>query len=344
MIWLTWRQYRVQTLAALAVLAAVATFLLVTGLQMREVYDSTVADCAGDCASAKNALVVEYQTLTYYVTSLLLAAPGIIGIFWGAPLIARELETGTHRLIWNQSIGRGRWLLAKLGGVGLIAVAVTGVLSLLVTWWAAPIDRVNLDRFTALMFSGRAIVPLGYAAFAFTLGATAGLLIRRTVPAMAATLVVFVAVQIFVPFAVRPHFVTPEHTDVTLKSLVMAPVGGGGESGAPKDGWNGNHIQLKGSGDDAYLRVGVLRPGVWVVSDPAALLDPSGREVRGARGCAERMTEPFDCFATSDLHIEVDYQPADRYWTFQWIETGIFLALSGLLAGFCSWWLRRRAA
>lgn len=148
MIWLTWRQYRVQTLVALAALAALAIFLVVTGLQMRDLYDSTVAHCRGDCETARNALVVEYQTLTYYVTSLLLAAPGITGVFWGAPLIARELETGTHRLVWNQSITRGRWILVKLGAVGLIAVAVTGVLSLLVTWWADPIDRVNLDRFT----------------------------------------------------------------------------------------------------------------------------------------------------------------------------------------------------
>ncbi|WP_404960658.1 ABC transporter permease [Streptomyces sp. 147326] len=329
---------------ALAALAVLAMFLVVTGLQMRDLYDSTVAHCGDDCGTARNALVVEYQNLTYYVTSLLLAVPGIIGVFWGAPLIARELETGTHRLVWNQSITRGRWILVKLGAVGLIAVAVTGVLSLLVTWWASPIDRVNLDRFTPLMFSGRAVVPLGYAAFAFTLGACAGLLIRRTVPAMAATLVAFVAVQILVPFVIRPHFVTPEHADVTLSSLVMAPVGGGGESGAPKDGWNGNHIQLKGAGDDSYLRVGVLKPGVWVVSDPGAVLDAFDREVRGARGCADRTTDPFECFATSDLHIEVDYQPADRYWTFQWVETGIFLALSGLLAGFCSWWLRRRTA
>ncbi|MEU7603462.1 ABC transporter permease subunit [Streptomyces sp. NPDC041003] len=344
MIWLTWRQYRVQSLVAIAALAVAAMFLVVTGLQMRDLYDSTVAGCQGDCERARNALVVEYRTLTYYVTSLLLAAPGVIGVFWGAPLIARELETGTHRLVWNQSITRGRWILVKLGAVGLVAVAVTGALSLLVTWWASPIDRVNLDRFTPLMFSGRAIVPLGYAAFAFTLGACAGLLIRRTVPAMAATLVAFLAVQILVPFAIRPHFVTPERTDVALSSLVLAPVGSNGESGAPADGWNVNHVQLKGYGDDAHLEVGVLRPGAWVVSDPGAVLDQSGREVRGPRGCAERDGDPFKCFTTSDLHTEVTYQPADRYWTFQWVETGIFLALSGLLAGFCSWWLRRRTA
>ncbi|MFB6617738.1 ABC transporter permease [Streptomyces sp. NPDC056367] len=344
MIWLTWRQYRVQTLAALAALAAFAMFLVVTGLQMRDLYDSTVGACKGDCAMAKNALVVEYQTLNYYVTSALLALPGVIGVFWGAPLIARELETGTHRLVWNQTITRGRWLAVKLGAVGLIAVAVTGVLSLLASWWASPLDQVNLDRFTPLMFSGRAIVPLGYAAFAFTLGACAGLLIRRTVPAMAATLVVFVGVQILVPFAIRPHLMAPEHADVTLSSLVMAPATSDGESGAPADGWNVNHVQLMGYGDDAHLEVGVLRPGTWVVSDPGAVLDPSGREVRGPRGCADRDADPFKCFTTSDLHTKVAYQPADRYWTFQWVETGVFLALSGLLSWLCARLLRRRAA
>jgi hypothetical protein len=34
-------------------------------------------------------------------------------------------------------------------------------------------------------------VPLGYAVFAFVLGATSGLFLRRTLPAMALTLVTF---------------------------------------------------------------------------------------------------------------------------------------------------------
>lgn len=342
MIWLTWRQYRVQTLVALAALAALAIFLVVTGLQMRDTYDSTVAGCQADCQSAKDALVAQYQTLSYYVTGLLIAVPGIIGVFWGAPLIARELEAGTQRLVWNQSITRGRWLLVKLGAVGLVAVAVTGLLSLLVTWWASPLDRISLDRFTPLLFGGRAIAPLGYAAFAFTVGACAGLLIRRTVPAMAVTLVVFAAVQILVPLAIRPHFMAPERADVALSSLAMTQPGQ--EAGAPSNGWNGSQIQLSGSGDNAHLTVGVFRPGDWVVSDPAPALNAAGKEVRGSEGCAEARVDPLDCFAKSDLHMKVEYQPADRYWAFQWIETGIFLALSGLLAGFCSWWLRRRLA
>ncbi|MFJ7265937.1 ABC transporter permease subunit [Streptomyces sp. NPDC099050] len=344
MIWLTWRQYRVQTLAALAALAALAIFLVVTGFQMRDTYDSTVAGCQGGaCETAKDALVAEYKTLSYYVTALLIAVPGIIGVFWGAPLIARELEAGTHRLVWNQSITRGRWLLVKLATVGLAAVAVTGLLSLLVTWWASPVDRITLDRFSPLLFGGRAIAPLGYAAFAFTAGACAGLLLRRTVPAMAATLVLFTAVQILVPFAIRPHYTTPERADVALNALGMAPPGSDAKPVGAKDGWQGSDIRLTGSGDNARVTVGVYRPGDWVVSDPGPVLNPAGKELRGAEGCADPKVDPLECFARSDLHAVVEYQPADRYWSFQWIETGIFLALSGLLAGFCSWWLRRLA-
>ncbi|MFZ3496928.1 ABC transporter permease subunit [Streptomyces sp. 5.8] len=343
MIWLTWRQYRVHTLAALAALAALAIFLVVTGLQMRDTYDSTIAGCQGGCQSAKDALVAEYQTLSAYVTGLLIAVPGAVGVFWGAPLIARELEAGTHRLVWNQSITRGRWLLVKLGVVGLVAMAVTGLLSLLGTWWAGPVDGITLDRFTPLLFGGRAIVPLGYAAFAFTAGCCAGLLIRRTVPAMAATLVLLAAVQILVPFVIRPHYAAPERADVALSSLGMSEPGTDARSGGAKGDWRGNDIRLTGSGDNARLTVGVFRPGDWVISGPGPVLNAAGKEVRGAEGCAGVKVEPLECFAKSDLHVVVEYQPADRYWTFQWIETGIFLALSGLLAGFCSWWLRRLA-
>ncbi|MCM2388326.1 hypothetical protein [Streptomyces albipurpureus] len=123
----------------------------------------------------------------------------------------------------------------------------------------------------------------------------------------------------------------------------MRQPGAGGGSGAPKDGWTGIQIQLSGSGDNAHLTVGVSRPGDWVVSEPGPAVDSAGKEVRGSEGCAAPRIDPMECFATSDLHVKVKYQPADQYWAFQRIETVSFLALAGLLAGFCSWWLRRLA-
>jgi hypothetical protein len=76
---------------------------------------------------------------------------------------------------------------------------------LMVTWWSGPFDQAYQIRITPSVFHESGVVPVGYAAFAFALGVTAGLLIRRTLPAMAVTVVIFAAVQFAVPLWVRPH-------------------------------------------------------------------------------------------------------------------------------------------
>ena len=197
MTWLTWRQFRTQALTVLALLAAAAVYLLITGMQLRHSYTSDLATCQAqnDCFPLFNQLQTQYNGPYQIAGLLVMAAPALIGIFWGAPLIAGELERGTHYLAWNQSVTRTRWLAAKFGGVALASVLTAGALSLLVTWWASPLDAISDSRFGTQAFNGRDIAPLGYAVFAFALGVTLGLLIRRTVPAMAVTLAVFVAVQ-----------------------------------------------------------------------------------------------------------------------------------------------------
>jgi len=200
MIWLTWRQFRVQALTVAAALAAAAIVLGVTGPHMASLYAASgLAGCHGDsCANAASAFLGRLQTggLDHVIYPLglvlILATPALLGIFWGAPLIARELETGTYQLAWNQSITRTRWMGFKLGLIGLAAMATAGLLSLMITWWASPIDRTGgfpasmsqqVSRFSLVLFGARGIVPVGYAAFAFALGVTAGVLIRRTLPA-----------------------------------------------------------------------------------------------------------------------------------------------------------------
>ena len=77
-------------------------------------------------------------------------------------------------------------MAVKLAAVGLAAMLTAGLLSLLITWWAGPIDRAGgfpasvgpLTRFSPVLFGARDIVPVGYAAFAFVLGVTAGVLVR----------------------------------------------------------------------------------------------------------------------------------------------------------------------
>src|SRR5690242_16054611 len=176
MIRLTLRQFRVPALVGAALVLLAVGYLVHLGQETRAARDPSA----------------------YGQTMLVLAAglgvvPPLIGAFWGAPLVARELESGTHRLVWNQSVPRRRWLAVKLTVLGLSSMAVAGVLGLLLTWAAAPVDAALGDRFSTVLFGARGIAPIGYAAYAFTLGTVTGLLLRRTLPAMA---LVFLAVTV----------------------------------------------------------------------------------------------------------------------------------------------------
>ena len=244
------------------------------------------------------------------------------------PLITRELEAGTHRLAWNQSVTRGRWLAAKLGLVGLLSVAAAGLYSLLLTWAASPIDLVNDNRFTPLLFDDRNIVPLAYAAFAFVLGLTFGLFIRRTVPAMAAALVVFAVVQM----AGHAHHGPAEST--SRRSARTVPLTA---SEVSKLSFFGEYGTVGGVS---------VAGGPWIVST-SAVLDSSGHDVGYTSwwsycvNVASPASLP-NCIAKENVHVEVSSQPASRYWSFQWYETGIFAAVSALLAGLCFWRIRSR--
>jgi hypothetical protein len=251
-------------------------------------------------------------------------------MFWGAPLLAREFETGTFRLAWTQGSPRTRWLAVKLGVVGVASMAVAGLLSLMVTWWSSPIAAAQMGaRLDPGIFSESGIAPVGYAAFAFALGATVGLLGRRTLPAMAVTLAVFVGVVWFAfPLWVRPHLLPPAQTTVPLSA---ASING---FVIARDG----RLLVQTSPPDL--------PGAWVLS--TQLTVPAGRPastIPATQACAPNMSSPQTCTAyVKSLHLRqtVTYQPASRYWPLQWYETGIYLALALALAGLCLWWIRPR--
>jgi hypothetical protein len=348
MIWLTWRQFRTQAWVALAALAVLAIGLGTTGLHLVHLYDANaVPACraAGDCAPAAARFLNQVQATGGYADlyqagiAVLYVVPALIGAFWGAPLVTRELETGTLRLAWTQSISRTRWLVVKLGLVGLASMATAGLVSLLVTWWAAPVDRagalagsgqrVDLDvlgRFSPVLFGARGITPVGYAAFAFALGVTAGVLIRHTLAAMAASLVIFTAIQLAFALWIRAHLIAPLRS-----SRPFDPA----------------QITMLSSSSDGHLTVAakVIRPGDWILANQT--VTPAGHVFTGPApaACVSDSASFQQCQrALGTLHLRqlVTYQPASRYWTLQWTETAIFLALALALAGLCYWRARRR--
>jgi len=338
MIRLSLLQFRVQVITAVTALAAFAVLLAATGPHLARLYGASgLTGCQpASCGDLANQFFQQlnaagtYQVVYLLGIMLVALAPAVIGLFWGAPLVARELETGTSALAWSQSVTRTRWLAVKLTVGGLAAMAVTEGLSLLQAWWAAPISRavglggsgtsLAMNQFSPLVFVTHGITPLGYAAFAFTLGVTAGALIQRTVPAMAVTLVLFAAVQIAMPLWIRPNLFPAEHTTVAI----------------------GRDITFSNNTQGNFtLATGTLagQPGAWILSSGA--VDAAGHPVSTApAACTQAVvsgTGPsgLACLASHGIRIAVTYQPASRYWAFQWTETGICLAAALALAGYC---------
>jgi hypothetical protein len=341
MTWLTWRQFRAQSITTAAFIVVFGVILLISAFDVAHTYSATgVGSChgAGPCGLAATAFIDQLKRgpseLVFYAGIFIVyLAPALMGMFWGAPLVARELETGTFRLAWNQSVSRSEWVLAKLGLIGLAAMATAGLLSLITGWWASPIfkaaslagsNSLSIDRLAPPLFGAQGIAPIGYAAFAFALGVTAGVLIKRTVPAMAVTLVGFGLVQVAWPNWVRPLLVSPVHqyfpiTAANLNELVIE-----------------NNTQF-------ILRRDIAKPGAWVISNQT--VNSAGHPFDGPPTHACIVGNNNACNASVNaLHLRslISYVPASKFWAIQGLETGIFLVLAVALAAFCAWWIRNR--
>jgi len=335
MIWLTWRQFRLPVATMFAIVAVGAALLLLAASGLDVVTGQT------DLRQLSDSVGTAYLVSTGAVYVL----PGAIGVFWGAPLVARELENGTHRLVWNQTVTRTRWLVVKIGIGGLAAMAVAGLTSLVVGWWAGPIDAAAettnaglfAPRISGWVFAARGIAPMGHAVFAFVLGVAVGVVLRRTVAAMAVTLVVFAAVQVLFPLFVRPHIIPP-----VVQTTSMS------QSASPS-------LYLDDAGRITKIRA-LGPPGVWMVDNNT--VDAAGDVVSKlpaeVADCAPVYTGPSsaqaprplsECMAKLDAlgyKQRLTFQPSSRFWPLQAAELGIFLVLSGLLAWFSVRWISRR--
>lgn len=345
MIRLTWLQSRAQNVVAVSGLAIVAVALAVTGPHLASLYNSNVANCAahGDCGLAKDVFLRHDSTLRAWLDALVVVVPGLVGIFWGAPLVAREFESGTHRLIWTQSVSRARWLGVKLGTLGIASIAVAGLLSLMVTWWASPLDRTHMSQFST--FDERDLVPIGYAAFAFALAVAAGTVIRRTIPAITGALFAFVGARLAVWHWVRPHLAAAIHRDLPMSAahhfgFVSSPAGAVFVAGDPSidNAWILSNRIVDKAGNSATAQ-GLHR---FVQAHCPSIADrlstSPGHGGPPAQGAFEHCLGAI----SAKFGLAVTYQPHNHYWPLQWYEAAIFILAALALAAFSFWWVRRR--
>jgi len=358
----TIRQFRTEGIVGFALLAALAVVLAVTGPHLAHVYDAFQSSCraARDCAATTNPVLKMDQPLQSALPFIVILAPALVGLFFGAPLIARELEAGTYRLAWTQSVTRGHWLAIKLGVIGVAAMALCGLITWMANWWQSPLDAVNQNRFGVANFSLLGIAPIGYAAFAFALGAAAGVVLRRTVAAIAVTAVGFTAARLAVTYWVRPHLASPIH-----ESLPLSTGSGPGFLYGDSQGTMDYNAYIQSGGPTPRVGQVVLTapqvnvPNGWAYLTTA--VDEAGRAPTShylfqACPVLKQFSKPQQplqspaalqaCISrlTSTFHTVLTYQPANRFWPFQWAEMGIFLTAALALCGLAYWWLRRQYA
>ena len=305
---LIWRLHRSQAYFATGALAAFAVLLLITGVVMANDYHRFLATCAltQSCSNGQGELFSGDGAI-FDIVNLTIVVPLLFGLFWGAPLVSKELEDGTHNLTWTQGVTRKRWLntnvLWCLGAAAIWGAAI----ALLVLWWRVPENALG-SRFDA--FDQQGIVPIAYSLFAVALGIAVGSFFKRVLPSIATTLGAFVLVRAAVGIYLRPHYLTP--------LMKTGP--------------------LKGSGSNP--------PGSWLISQ--GLVSPHGQALgHGLNptdlpaacqvGASVDKGSIVSCLTSHGFLNAITFQPANRFWAFQGIESAIFLVLSaGLIA--ISYW------
>lgn len=330
MIWLTWRQNRQQALAGVIGLGAIAAFLLATGPGMATEFrrlglGACLSVPGRDCNTLTDLFTNRYTGYSF-VIPLFMVVPAIAGMFWGAPLVAREVEQGTHRLVWTQSVSRRRWVWTKIGLVAAATAVLAVAFSLAVTWWSSPLVRAADDRMNPGVFDLRGIVPIAYALFALALGIAAGTVIRKVLPAMAVSLGAYGVVRVLVDLVIRQHYLAPK---VAFSDpFRLSPRSGLGDWILHYDMVDRLGHVLPGHGDFVLNYMAARCPGVNQITR-GPLAPPKDIEA-----CAQRL----------GIHARTIYQPGSRFWAFQGIESAIFVALSIGLVALSVWWVRHRVS
>ena len=296
MTWVTWRQHRLEGLWSLAFGAALAAAI---GFVAYELHAASCTVAGGYCFTndplgqlAQG--LVEINLYTYALVVL----PALAGAFIGCPLVAREIENGTHRLAWTQGVTRLRWLTVKLVLVfaPLLAIAAAaGILEIVL------LDQRGPDVNHWAVFDQQAPMTVASTLFALALGVAIGAVVGRSVPAMAVTLVAFVVVRIGIAEIARPLYRSPlAYTTHDMSTFNSPPQG---------------------------------YPTAWWIDQPS-FYDSAGR----------LLSNGGPQYARTTAYAIQHFQPGDRFWLFQSVESAILAGLAAILIAFAIYWVTRRVS
>ena len=300
--------------AALGAIVMIALLAYITGSRMNNEYRASgLADCLalGDRSSCQpmiDRFGDRFSSMQLLIVPLVLL-PALLGAFVGAPLVAREVESNTHRFLWTQGVTRQRWFAMSSAAALGLAVIVGSLYSVVAGAWLDTTNTVSDQRFGRL-YDLQGVVPIASAVFAVAVGIACGIALRRTVPAMGLTIGIFVAVRITLALAVRPRLASP----VTAESVYSGadPLAGTGAWELSNRTVDATGVVL---GRDGSLDISGLSgrcPGVSTTGG-GSFPDP---------------TVVDRCLRDLDVRTVIQYHPGDRFWTFQLTESAILLGLA----------------
>jgi hypothetical protein len=208
--WVSWRQYRLSAAGLVAFLGVLALYLLIMGLKFRSAYAAAAA-CAPavggpHCQGAFSLFDTHYALTGEISAAVLNAVPALAGVFAGAPILARELEAGTFRFAWTQGAGRTRWTLARLALPAMAVTVGAAAFSQLFGWFYYPLFATADSAFAPQYFQLTGVAFAAWTLAAFAIGALAGVLIRRVVPAMAAAMAAWAGLLLATAVYLRRHY------------------------------------------------------------------------------------------------------------------------------------------
>jgi len=303
--WLVWRRHRtvLRTALLLTVVGAAAFAYQRIGVQD---FLHTHGTSPGLDGRLANAFQSHYGSVFNGDLDFMRNLPVVLGVFLGAPLIAGEQEHGTVKLVTTQSVSRSRWIAATLGLPLAVAVLCTALLSALFTWLWTPAHALIAtgDWLAGGPFDSTGPVPVAMTLLLTSCGIALGMLIKRVVPAMAATAVLAVVGGVVWAEQIRPRL-------GTLRSVSY-----------PYDSDSGPRLPF-----DA------VRMDDWVSTADGKLygfgtcVHDGGEACRAKLGIVNRVTQYFDYGQLAGM---------------QWRGAALLLALAAVVLAFVVWRAQRR--
>ncbi|MCC6943220.1 MAG: hypothetical protein IT335_01510 [Thermomicrobiales bacterium] len=317
MTWLTWRLHRNEVIAGLLLFVG---FLAVVGYGVRGVQESWQAVVSGGCTGSQmpadcTRLLTEHHQLQFdwnRLSALLHAIPIVIAAIVALPTLF-ELERGTVRLAWTQSVTRRSWIIWRLAFALVVTLVVSAVWAVAAAEWREHIFGTRSESFSLQAYALSPVVLIAYGVFALALVLAIGGTIRKAIPAIVLMALLFAGAQFLMATEIRERFAAPVEEISTERE----------RNNESAYGW-----QIDWS---------------WIDGEGARLTWDEVYEICPIRQSTTE-EQRLSCMDENEIRSHVDYHPTERFMRFQITEAVLYLAVSAALLGYFAWRLLRRPA